>query len=114
MHGIRKQVLDLQLSPKSVELEFRIGMLVAGQKPGQGAGLDKLDIHLPGIAQHHDETIDRLFVTVGSFDLEITEVHLGLVPWGRLEAHEGLGLGTRPHLAHEHLELRERSPGGAA
>lgn len=37
LHGIRQQILDLKLAPQSVEIEFRIGMLVLGSRRWQSS-----------------------------------------------------------------------------
>ena len=37
LHGVRQKILDLHLAPQTVEIEFRIGMLVSGSRRWQSS-----------------------------------------------------------------------------
>ena len=65
---------------------------MAPDERARGHVRDELDVAHPGIAQHHQETIEFLWLSILPYGVILEEppIYLPLLPWHRLEADGGL------------------------
>ncbi len=75
----------------------------------EGGGIrptDQLHVAGPGPAQGHHEHPDAVFAPVLTNVGQAAPVHLGLLPWRRLETHRGIRLPASP--LGRHVGLQDR------